>query len=164
MLVGAAGLPLLPVARAGSEATSKQTASPIPADPGDPTQCDYWRYCGINGNLCSCCGGQVNACPPGTEMSPITWIGTCENPADKRRYIISYNDCCGFKNTCNRCACMRNEGDTPPYRPSTNNDINWCLGTSSNVYHCSTAVLLGVAFEENIRAMQEQVSSRDDSE
>ncbi len=34
-------------------------------------------------------------CPPGTEMSLVTWIGTCQNPADGKHYAISYNDCCG---------------------------------------------------------------------
>ena len=43
-------------------------------------------------------------------MSPITWIGTCENPVDGKSYIISYNDCCG-KSSCGNCLCMRSEGD-----------------------------------------------------
>ncbi len=37
----------------------------------------------------------TNSCPPGTEPSPVTWIGTCRNPVDGKDYIISYNDCCG---------------------------------------------------------------------
>lgn len=149
IMIGGGSIPLLPVARA-SENNPPHTPSgnlAIPEDPGDPTHCDYWRYCGINGSLCSCCGGKVNACPPGTEMSPITWIGTCQNPADNLNYIISYNDCCGNKTGCERCFCNRNEGDTPMYRPFTNNDINWCFGTSTNIYHCSTAVILGVAID-----------------
>ena len=145
--VGAAGIPLLPVARAAAPGASgpsepAQTTG-NPQDPGDPTECDYWRYCAIDGFLCSCCGGSQNACPPGTEMSPLTWIGTCENPADGRSYVISYNDCCG-KTSCGRCLCNRNEGDRPPYRPGSNNDINWCLGTESSVYTCSTGVIVGV--------------------
>lgn len=79
-------------------------------------------------------------------MSPITWIGTCRNPADNRSYIISYNDCCG-KSSCGRCMCNRNESDRPMVRPQANNDINWCLGTSSSVYNCSTAVILGTAMD-----------------
>ncbi len=151
-LVGAGALPVLPVARASAAVASSSTGvapqtTGNPEDPGDPTQCDYWRYCGIDGFLCSCCGGSQNACPPGTEMSPITWIGTCENPADGKKYIISYNDCCG-KTSCQRCLCNRNESDKPMYRPQANNDTNWCLGTSSNVYTCSTAVILGVAIDE----------------
>lgn len=150
LLVGGAAIPLLPVARA--------SASPVAAsypgvavddsgqagDPGDPNTCDYWRYCAVDGFLCSCCGGTKNSCPPGTEMSPITWIGTCLNPEDGKNYIISYNDCCG-KSSCGRCLCNRNERDTPIYRAQTNNDTNWCLGASSTVYNCSTAIILGVS-------------------
>ncbi|MBT6037931.1 methylamine dehydrogenase (amicyanin) light chain [Luminiphilus sp.] len=142
VLVGASTLPLLPVARAaGPEAASR------PQESGSDTDCDYWRYCAIDGFLCSCCGGSANTCPPGTEMSPVTWIGTCHNPADGRNYVISYNDCCG-KPGCGACLCQRDEGDRPPYRPDKTNDINWCLGTSSAAYHCSAAVVVGVAFEE----------------
>ena len=36
----------------------------------------------------------------------------------------------------------------PPYRSDKTNDVNWCLGTSSAAYHCSTAVVVGVAFED----------------
>ena len=28
-------------------------ASGVKGDPGDPSQCDYWRYCAIDGFLCS---------------------------------------------------------------------------------------------------------------
>lgn len=155
-ITGAATLPVLPVARAqthggghgggsGDHIAPQTTGNP--QDPGDQTQCDYWRYCAIDGFLCSCCGGTASSCPPGTEMSPITWIGTCQNPADNRSYIISYNDCCG-KSSCGRCLCNRNERDRPMVRPQANNDINWCLGTSSAIYNCSTAVILGVALEQ----------------
>jgi methylamine dehydrogenase light chain len=136
MLVGAASVPLLPVARGQSGVK----------DNGDPTTCDYWRYCAIDGFLCACCGGSATVCPPGTEMSPVTWIGTCRNPADGRDYLVSYNDCCG-KGYCGRCFCNRNEGDRPIYYPHRSNDINWCAGTPTNVYHCSTAIVLGVAAE-----------------
>lgn len=137
---GSTALPLLPVARAEGE-----NAGQVPEE-GDPTQCGYWRYCATDGFLCSCCGGSMNSCPPGTEMSPITWIGTCENPADGKKYIISYNDCCG-KTSCGNCLCQRNEGDRPVYQPRLSNDLNWCLGTKSNVYNCSTAMVIGVALD-----------------
>ncbi|NJN51588.1 MAG: methylamine dehydrogenase (amicyanin) light chain, partial [Gammaproteobacteria bacterium] len=110
------------------------------------TPCEYWRYCAIDGFLCGCCGGSANSCPPGTEAAPVTWIGTCRNPVDGKDYVISYNDCCG-KSTCNRCMCNRNEGDRPVYMPAKSNDINWCHGTSNNVYHCSTGVVLGLAVD-----------------
>ena len=149
LVVGAGALPLLPVARASGVAADEVPAQSTgnSEDPGDPASCGYWRYCGIDGFLCSCCGGAQNACPPGTEMSPITWIGTCRNPADGLNYVISYNDCCG-KSSCGRCLCNRNEDDRPVYRPQANNDINWCMGGKSTVYHCSTAIIIGAALEE----------------
>ena len=104
-------------------------------------------HCAIDGSLCSCCGGTQRSCPPGTEMSPVTWVGTCRNPADNKDYIISYNDCCG-KHICGLCFCHRNEGDKPIYYPSRSNDINWCFGTKSVVYNCSTAIVLGLASDK----------------
>jgi len=157
VLVGASVLPLLPVARiersasasGGSSETSPRVAPPdedISGARGDPSSCLYWRHCAIDGFLCSCCGGSHTACPPGTEMSPVTWIGTCHNPGDGKDYIISYNDCCG-RSFCGRCFCNRNEGDRPVYYPFRSNDINWCMGASSQIYNCSTAIVLGVAVE-----------------
>jgi methylamine dehydrogenase light chain len=140
VVAGAAALPLLPVARAHA------ARAPQPQEQGDPNSCDYWRYCAIDGYLCGCCGGSANSCPPGTEVAPVTWIGTCRNPVDGRDYIISYNDCCG-KSSCARCTCNRDEGDRPVYMPSKSNDINWCHGTANNVYHCSTAVVVGLGLE-----------------
>lgn len=141
-LFGASMVPLLPVAR-GAQARGASGAGPV--DPGDPTQCDYWRYCAIDGFLCSCCGGSQHSCPPGTEPSPTTWIGTCHNPADKRDYVVSYNDCCG-KSTCGRCFCNSNEGDKPLYVPFRSNDYDWCAGSQSGIpYNCSIARIIGVA-------------------
>lgn len=143
-MVGGATIPLLPVARAADGAAE---APMRPGEVGDPTSCDYWRYCAVDGFLCECCGGSVNTCPPGTEMSTITWIGTCRNPVDGRSYVISYNDCCGTTQ-CGTCLCQRDEGDRPIYRADKSNDVNWCLGSKSSIYHCSTAIVVGMAFEE----------------
>ena len=148
LLAGGAALPLLPVARAAARPPREPVpGEPPPSEPaGDPQDCEYWRHCAIDGFLCGCCGGSASACPPGTQMSAITWIGTCRNPADGRDYLVSYNDCCG-KGLCGRCYCNHNEGDRPIYYPNRSNDINWCAGTPTNVYHCSTAIVLGVALE-----------------
>jgi methylamine dehydrogenase light chain len=147
VLVGGAALPLLPVARAGAE-----PRAPAPREEGlegpvsDPTRCEYWRHCAIDGFLCACCGGSQNTCPPGTEMSLVTWIGTCRNPGDGKDYVISYNDCCG-QSLCGRCRCERTEGEKPVYVSPKNNDLLWCFGTKSRAVHCSVAVVLGVATE-----------------
>jgi methylamine dehydrogenase light chain len=148
VVVGGATVPLLPVARAYGAPRQPVPGEPDPSTPaGDPGACEYWRHCAIDGFLCSCCGGTQRSCPPGTEMSPVTWVGTCRNPADGKDYIISYNDCCG-KHICGLCFCHRNEGDKPIYYPSRSNDINWCFGTKSVVYNCSTAIVLGLASDK----------------
>jgi len=135
-LVGAALVPVLPIDRSARAQSA--------ADPGDPTQCDYWRYCGFDGFLCTCCGGSVSQCPPGTSVSNVTWIGTCLNPADNKNYIISYNDCCG-QGSCGLCLCNTNQGETPVYRPQLNNDIVWCFGATNMSYHCTIGAVLGTA-------------------
>ncbi len=136
-LVGAAAVPLLPIAR-GARPTGEAAAP-------DEASCDYWRYCAIDGFLCACCGGSATACPPGTEAAVLTWVGSCRNASDGRSYIVSYNDCCG-KSSCGRCLCNRNEGDRPLYQPSLANDYNWCVGSKVGVsYHCTVSRIVGVA-------------------
>jgi len=161
LLTGAALFPLLPVDRSSrAEAAEGGGPAAAPKTPtrtagakatvegkkasDDPMSCEYWKYCAIDGFLCSCCGGSANSCPPGTAPSPITWIGTCHNPVDQRDYIVSYNDCCG-KTSCGNCECNRNEREKPMYRPSRNNDLNWCMANADSNYHCSVSVILGVA-------------------
>jgi methylamine dehydrogenase light chain len=148
VVAGGAALPLLPVARAAAEEPFPTQNGEPPQDTpeGNPLGCDYWRYCAIDGFLCGCCGGSHSSCPPGTEMSAVTWLGTCQNPEDGRDYVISYNDCCG-RDLCGRCFCNRNEGDRPIYSPTRSNDINWCVGTTTQVYNCSVALVVGVAAE-----------------
>jgi methylamine dehydrogenase light chain len=146
-LLGAAAIPLLPVAR-GQTPSDEPKQPKHPQDEGDPASCDYWRYCAVDGFLCECCGGSYNSCPPGMQMSAITWIGTCRNPVDGRSYVISYNDCCGATQ-CATCLCQRDVRDRPLYRPDKSNDVNWCLGMSSSVYHCSTAIVVGLALDNS---------------
>lgn len=137
-LVGAAfTLPVLPFDRS---ARAAGRAQPQKAD----TECDYWRYCAIDGFLCTCCGGSISQCPPGTEPSKVTWIGTCRSAVDGKDYLISYNDCCGVT-ACGRCLCNRNEGERPGYRMGVHNDVNWCMANSSTMYHCTVAAAVGVA-------------------
>jgi methylamine dehydrogenase light chain len=142
-LVASATLPLLPVQRKAQagELTSRFARN---AQTKDPTRCNYWRYCASDGYLCACCGGGPSTCPPGTAPSPTSWVGSCVNPEDGKTYLIAYRDCCGA-DSCGRCECLGQEGDMPTYRPQLNNDIIWCFGASSMVYHCSSAALVGLA-------------------
>lgn len=136
VLVGAGALPVLPFDRSNAQAAGKA--------PEPDTTCEYWRNCAIDGFLCSCCGGSLTQCPPGSEMSKVTWIGTCRNPKDQKDYLISYYDCCG-KTACGRCLCNNNERERPGYRMGVHNDINWCMASTSSMYHCTVSAIVGVA-------------------
>jgi methylamine dehydrogenase light chain len=152
LMLGTALLPLLPIDRSSRASADEPRAAAGRAESGapgkaaldNPESCEYWKYCAIDGFLCSCCGGSSHSCPPGTSPSPITWIGTCRNPSDGRDYIVSYNDCCG-KASCGNCECNRNEREKPMYRLSRNNDVNWCMANAEADYHCSVSVILGVS-------------------
>jgi methylamine dehydrogenase light chain len=141
LLVGTAVLlPVLPFDRVGKEALA---AGGKKDKRNDDTECEYWRYCALDGFLCTCCGGTISSCPAGTEVSKVTWVGTCHNPNDGKDYLISYNDCCGAT-TCGRCLCNFNEGERPGYRMGVHNDINWCMANSSTMYHCTVAAVVGI--------------------
>lgn len=144
-LVAAAVVPVLPMSRkAHAQQTEAGELFAQTAQTDDETACNYWRYCASDGYLCSCCGGGPSTCPPGTTPSPTSWVGSCINPDDNKTYLIAYRDCCG-KDSCAKCACLGLEGEMPVYRPQLNNDIIWCFGAPSMVYHCSAAALIGEA-------------------
>jgi methylamine dehydrogenase light chain len=141
LLVGSAFvLPVLPFDRVAKAAG----AAPSHQHKHDDTACEYWRYCALDGFLCTCCGGSISQCPPGTEISKVSWIGTCHNPLDNKDYLISYNDCCGVT-SCGRCNCNFNERERPGYQMGVHNDINWCMANTSNTYHCTVAAAVGIA-------------------
>ncbi|AHB47543.1 methylamine dehydrogenase light chain [Hyphomicrobium nitrativorans NL23] len=150
VLAGAALVPLLPVDRRGRVSRGAHAAAGTregwkPQDT-DVTQCDYWRHCSIDGNICDCCGGSLTNCPPGTRLSPSSWIASCFNPGDNQSYLIAYRDCCG-KNVCGRCGCLNTEGELPVYRPEFANDIIWCFGAEDDAmtYHCTISPIVGKA-------------------
>lgn len=137
-------LPVLPFDRTANAAEGSAKKN---SKANDDTSCDYWRYCAIDGFLCTCCGGSITSCPPGTEVSTVSWIGTCHNPNDGRDYLISYNDCCGVT-PCGKCACNNNVGDKPGYRLGAHNDINWCMANQSSSYHCTVVAAVGIVEKE----------------
>jgi methylamine dehydrogenase light chain len=146
-MVGGSVLPMLPFDRSGgfgaAHAAGGAAKAPKP-DPNDPTKCEYWRYCAFDGYMCSCCGGSLTQCPPGTNASKVSWVGTCLNPNDGRQYLVSYHDCCG-KASCGNCLCNNNERERPGYRMTLHNDINWCMANDNSMFHCTTSVIVGVA-------------------
>ncbi len=158
MVVAGVGLtPLLPVDRRGrvgrvlggtAEAASggdNPRAKWQPQD-NDIQQCDYWRHCSIDGNICDCSGGSLTNCPPGTKLASSSWVASCYNPSDKQSYLIAYRDCCGL-NMSGRCPCLNTEGELPVYRPEFANDIIWCFGAEDDAmtYHCTISPIVGKA-------------------
>jgi methylamine dehydrogenase light chain len=135
-LAGGAVLPMLPFDRSGGAALATTTR-----EEGDET-CEYWRHCAIDGFLCTCCGGTLASCPPSSEPSAVTWVGTCQNPKDNKAYLISYNDCCG-QTACGNCLCNYNLGERPGYRMGVHNDVNWCMANTNSMYHCTVAAVIG---------------------
>jgi methylamine dehydrogenase light chain len=149
MLVSAPVLPLLPVARAQDpkRGMGNQTNFALHAQTKDVKNCTYWRYCALDGTLCSCLGGGQHTCPAGALPAPTAWIGTCMNPDDQKSYLIAYHDCCGKSapETDQACSCRSTDRELPVYRPQSSNDITWCFGEPSFTYHCSVALLVGLA-------------------
>ncbi len=122
-------------------------ATPAPSDgPTDQDKdCDYWRYCALDGYLCTTAGGSVSSCPVGSEASEVSWVGTCHNPGDGRDYLVSYYDCCGKTAFSGSTFCLRSEGERPAYSMGLHNDINWCMANANKGYHCTVALIVGTA-------------------
>lgn len=138
LLVGGALTTTLPFDRAFGA-----PEKPEPID--DDTNCKYWRYCALDGRLCTTAGGTKTSCPVGSEASQVSWVGTCHNPGHKRDYLVSYYDCCGKSSYAGATFCLRSKGERPGYAMGLHNDINWCMANANKGYHCTVAVVLGVA-------------------
>jgi methylamine dehydrogenase light chain len=138
---GAMLLPLLPVDRRGGTAKATERSGWVPQSE-DTTACNYWRHCSLDGQICDCCGGSILACPPGTTLSPSSWVASCHNPDDGVSYLIAYRDCCG-QSICPRCGCYNTEGKLPVYRTEYSNDIIWCYGAEGSSYHCTVQPIIG---------------------
>jgi methylamine dehydrogenase light chain len=139
MVVGGAVLPLLPFERVSA------AAAPAVTNEEDDAKCEYWAYCGIDGTLCNACGGTISQCPPGSEASKVSWVGTCMRAKDKKAYLVSYYDCCGKSSCQEEPYCSRHVGERPGYRIGTLSDMNWCMANRAKGVSCSTAVVVGVA-------------------
>lgn len=140
------------LARTGSVVLGAAVATPIlpfdrrahAAGSGEDA-CSYWRHCAIDGFLCEESGGSLTTCPPGSSVSAVSWVGTCNNPDDGKDYLVSYNDCCGKPLVPGATFCNQNEGERPGYRMGLYNDINWCMANTDKGYHCTVSVVVGMA-------------------
>src|ERR1700746_3529063 len=102
LMLGGMVLPLLPIDRVMGTAAAQMTMGPNGTGrTDDPSTCDYWRYCGFDGNPCGG-GAPTPGSPPATIVSPPWGGGPCRDPNDGKEYIIGYRDCCG-KDVCGRC-------------------------------------------------------------
>ncbi len=144
--IGASLAPLLPIDRRGSKRAEAAALDGWKPQAKDPMACDYWRHCSLDGYLCLCSGGGLTDCPPGTAISPSSWVASCFNPEDGQSYLIAYRDCCG-KNIARRCGCFNTVGELPIYRPEFSNDIIWCFGAENEAmtYHCTISPVIGRA-------------------
>lgn len=134
MMLGAAvATPILPFDRRANASTAVEDA------------CSYWRQCAIDGFLCSESGGSLTTCPPGSTVSAVSWVGTCNNPDDGKDYLVSYNDCCGKPALHSATFCNNNKGERPGYKMGLYNDINWCMANTDKGYHCTVSVVVGLA-------------------
>lgn len=146
-LVAGAMLPVLPFDRSGGAAYAEGSfgMEGKAAQDTDDQSCDYWRYCALSGTLCTSCGGSLTECSPGSELSKVSWVGTCEHPSDGRHYLISYSDCCGGGGCGGEAVdCHGDIRERPGYRMGLYNNINWCMANESVAYHCTVAAIVGV--------------------
>jgi len=40
--------------------------------------------------------------------------------------------------------CNTSHGERPGYRLGLHNDVNWCMANDSSVFHCTTALIVGL--------------------
>ena len=82
MMVAGTMVPVLPFDRSGGAANANGIfgAEGKDAQMDDDVACDYWRYCALSGTLCTSCGGSITECSPGSEISKVSWVGTCQHP------------------------------------------------------------------------------------
>jgi len=123
MILGASMVPLLPIDRVAATARAEETKGSV----DDDTSCDYWKYCAVDGFLCSCCGGGSHDCPPGASPSPTSWSAPAVIRQMAATISFSYRDCCG-KTSCGRCLCANTISEMPLYRPQLDSDLIWCFG------------------------------------
>lgn len=145
-ITGAAVVPALPLSRSSAQEGEGEGEPELDFTGTDPTDCNYWRYCNIDGNLCAtCAGGGVTTCPPGTTPGAEYWVGCCTDPESSTTYLVAYYDCCGHSN-CATNTCAEFFGQQSPYDPVAGSQdfyILWCLSDETQSYACTIAPIIG---------------------
>ncbi|MGC5247918.1 methylamine dehydrogenase light chain [Gordonia sp. DT219] len=150
--LGASGVAVigsLPVSRAAAD--PQPASGPEPLVPeyngSNPAECEYWRWCNMDGTPCAACeGGGVSTCAPGSKPGAEFWVGCCTNPKDKKTYLIAYYDCCGAPG-CANAFCGEPDMQAIMYNPvagSYDQEIIWCVSEESQSYTCTMAPVVGV--------------------
>ena len=150
--LGASGVAVvssLPVARAFAQETPAAPAAEplVPEfDGSNPAECDYWRWCSMDGTSCAACeGGGLTTCAPGSKPGAEYWVGCCTNPEDGKTYLIAYYDCCGAP-SCSNAFCGEPDMQSTMYNPvsgSFDQEIIWCVSDQSQSYTCTMAPIIG---------------------
>ncbi len=115
-------------------------------DGKDPAECEYWRWCNMDGTSCAACnGGGVTTCAPGSKPGAEFWVGCCTNPDTGKTYLIAYYDCCGAP-SCSNAFCGEPDMQAIMYNPvsgSYDQEIIWCVSDESQSYTCTMAPIIG---------------------
>ncbi|QNG21165.1 amine dehydrogenase [Rhodococcus triatomae] len=148
---GVALISSLPVTRS---AFAQETPAPegggepqlLDFDGHDPAECEYWRWCNMDGTSCAACnGGGVTTCAPGSKPGAEFWVGCCTDPDDGKTYLIAYYDCCGAP-SCSNAFCGEPDTQAIMYNPvsgSYDQEIIWCVSDESQSYTCTMAPIIG---------------------
>ncbi len=150
---GVALISTLPVTRSAF-AQEPEVPAPAPGpeprvpvyDGKDPAECEYWRWCNMDGTSCAACnGGGVTTCAPGSKPGAEFWVGCCTNPDTGKTYLIAYYDCCGAP-SCSNAFCGEPDMQAVMYNPvsgSYDQEIIWCVSDESQAYTCTMAPIIG---------------------
>jgi methylamine dehydrogenase light chain len=121
-------------------------------DGKDPTACNYWRWCNMDGYPCpACAGGGVSTCAPGSRPGAEYWVGCCTHPENGKTYLIAYYDCCGAPG-CASTFCGEPDAQAVMYNPvagSFDQEIIWCVSDESQSYTCTLAPIIGEDCQTN---------------
>ena len=95
--------------------------------------------------LCTCCGGSDYELPAGNGSVLSDLDRNLRKPG--RRQTLS----CQLQRLLRRqppaaaVFVTKTKANDPAYRMGVHNDINWCMGNESSIYHCTVSIILGVS-------------------